>query len=177
MCDGVDIASFEVYLIDRSTNSCDDIVARKACLEVGVSDHRTDDIAPDFSSLHLERYMDMVIVLTCLHLRDDDTAVCSETGRAVVWPGDRRLACCLGFDRILGFEFVLVSLREVDGGISADDHRRSFVDEDGRIYWIITVDCPIVVIRRNPEQHPDPSEKKYETDEKNTKIHRENLEK
>lgn len=45
----MDIAIFQINLIDGSSYSGDDIVARETCLEIGFSDHRTYDIGPDFS--------------------------------------------------------------------------------------------------------------------------------
>ena len=60
MIDRMDISTIEIDLEGGSTDSGNDVVLRKSCLEVGVSDERTDDGIPDFSSFHIVGDLDLL---------------------------------------------------------------------------------------------------------------------
>ena len=130
MFDSTYISMIEIDLVDRSTHSCDDIILREAGLEIGISDHRSDDIGPDFSLLEREGYFDILISLTCEHRVDDDPCRSSEPSDTMIWPENIRDSICIGFDDIVYGEYIVFTLTEYDRIIATDDLRSSAHDSE-----------------------------------------------
>lgn len=152
MVDRVDIATIEIDLEGGSTDSGDDVVLRKSCLEVGVSDERTDDGIPDFSSFHIVGDLDLLVVGTRVHLLDDDTTIFPDTSDTSVRPRDSCTRRCSGLYRITCEEIKFFSFSHIVRSLTAYHTRRSFLDVERRCDGIVTMDCDIVAVTRPSDQ-------------------------
>lgn len=152
MVDRVDIATIEIHLECRSTDSRDDVVLRKACLEVGISYERTDDGIPDLSSFHIVGDLDLLVVGTRVHFLYDDATICSDTSDTSIGPRDGCTGRCPGFYRITCDKVEFFSFSHIVCSFTAYHTRRSLLDAECRCDRIITMECYIVAVTRPPDQ-------------------------
>lgn len=148
MVDRVDVATIEIHLERRSTDSGDDVIFRKASFEVGISDERTDNGIPDFSSFHIVGDLDLLVVSTRVHFLYDDATIGSDTSDTSIGPRDYRTRRYFRLYRITCDEVEFFSFCHVIRSITTDYARRSLLDAECRCDRIIAVDRLVVTVTR-----------------------------